>query len=284
MTGKLTPAGRRLLAGLFEPGPTRVMGVLNVTSDSFSDGGVYLAARSAIAHGRSLAAEGAAIVDVGGESTRPGAARVTEAEELSRVIPVVEALAADGIAVSVDTMRAEVARAGISAGAIMINDVSGGLADPNMLAMVSDAGAGYVAMHWRGHSDTMQANAVYEDVLAEVVAELADRRSAARAAGIEHLVLDPGIGFAKEPEHNWELLQGLDAFSALGEPLLIGVSRKRFLGELLSGRPAMERDAATAAVTAWCARERVWAVRTHEVRGNVDAIAVTERLVRNDRN
>ncbi len=271
MTGKLTPAGRRLLAGLFEPGPTRVMGVLNVTSDSFSDGGVYLAARSAIAHGRSLAAEGAAIVDVGGESTRPGAARVTEAEELSRVIPVVEALAADGIAVSVDTMRAEVARAGISAGAIMINDVSGGLADPNMLAMVSDAGAGYVAMHWRGHSDTMQANAVYEDVLAEVVAELADRRSAARAAGIEHLVLDP-------------VLQGLDAFSALGEPLLIGVSRKRFLGELLSGRPAMERDAATAAVTAWCARERVWAVRTHEVRGNVDAIAVTERLVRNDRN
>ncbi len=282
MTDKLTPAGHRLLASLFVAGPTRVMGILNVTSDSFSDGGTYLAADAAIAHGRALAAAGAAIIDVGGESTRPGADRVNESEELSRVVPVIETLAAAGVAVSVDTMRATVAQAAISAGAIMINDVSGGLADPNMLEIVAAAGAGYVAMHWRGHSATMQANATYADVVAEVAAELAERQTAARAAGIEYLALDPGIGFAKEPEHNWALLQQLDALAALGEPLLIGASRKRFLGELLAGRPAAERDDATRAVTAWCARSRVWAVRTHEVRGNVDAISVIERLGRND--
>lgn len=261
------------------------MGILNVTADSFSDGGEFLAAQDAIAHGLRLAADGADIVDVGGESTRPGAERVSEAVELERVLPVVTALSAAGVLVSVDTMRASVAQASVAAGARWINDVSGGLADPDMLCTVAGLGVGYIAMHWRGHSADMQTRAVYADVVAQVCGELADRRDAALAAGIApgRLVLDPGIGFAKTAEHNWELLRHLDAIAALGQPVLLGASRKRFLGELLgdaSGpRPPEGRDAATTALTAWAAQQGIWGVRTHDVRGQRDAIAVVSTIV-----
>ena len=260
------------------------MGILNVTADSFSDGGRFLDADAAIAQGLALDACGADLVDVGGESTRPGAERVDAEVELARVLPVVRALVARGIVVSVDTMRAEVAAASVEAGASWINDVSGGLADPAMLATVAELGAGYVAMHWRGHSARMQDAAVYEDVAREVAAELADRRDAALAAGIDpgRLVLDPGIGFAKTPDQNWTLLAHLDAVEALGQPVLLGVSRKRFLGDLLADaagpRPPEQRDAATTALTAWAAQRGLWGVRTHDVRGQRDAIAVLQRL------
>ena len=259
---------------------TIVMGVLNVTPDSFSDGGRYDNAEAAVAHGRLLASQGAGIVDVGGESTRPGAARVSEAEEMARVLPVVAALAAHGITCSVDTMRASVARAAVAAGARIVNDVSGGLADPGMLGAVADLGVDYVAMHWRGHSEVMQQHTDYTDVVADVAAELAARRNAALAAGIaaERIILDPGIGFAKTSEQNWRLLRGLEALQAMGHRLLVGVSRKRFLGELLDGRPATDRDAATAAVTTWCALHGIWAVRTHEVPAQCDATRVGWRL------
>lgn len=260
------------------------MGILNVTADSFSDGGAYLDATSAIDHGFALAADGADLVDVGGESTRPGADRVPAEVELARVLPVVRALVGHGISVSVDTMRAEVAAAAADAGVSWINDVSGGLADPAMLDTVARAGVGYVAMHWRGHSTTMNDLAVYDDVVAEVCAELAGRRDAALAAGIapDRLVLDPGLGFAKNADHNWALLRRLDAVEALGHPVLLGASRKRFLGELLADasgpRPPAERDAATTALTTFAAQRRLWAVRTHDVRGQCDAIAVVERM------
>jgi len=260
------------------------MGILNVTADSFSDGGRFLDADAAVAHGLRLAAEGADIVDVGGESTRPGAERVDADVELARVVPVVRALVAHGVQVSVDTMRAEVAAAAAEAGASWINDVSGGLADPAMLSTVAKTGAGYIAMHWRAHSTTMQQHAVYADVVDDVARELGERRVAALAAGIDpgRLVLDPGIGFAKTADHNWELLQHLDAVEALGQPVLLGVSRKRFLGELLEDadgpRPAADRDAATTALTVWAAERGLWGVRTHDVRGQRDAIAVIERL------
>ena len=236
---------------------TIVMGVLNVTPDSFSDGGRHDDAETAVAHGRLLASQGAGIVDVGGESTRPGAARVPEAEEMARVIPVIAALAAHGITCSVDTMRASVAR-----------------------AAVADLGVDYVAMHWRGHSEVMQQHTDYTDVVADVAAELAARRNAALAAGIaaERIILDPGIGFAKTSEQNWQLLRGLDVLQAMGHRLLVGVSRKRFLGELLDGRPATDRDAATAAVTTWCSLHGIWAVRTHEVPAQRDAARVGWRL------
>ena len=259
---------------------TIVMGVLNVTPDSFSDGGRHDDTEAAIAHGRLLASQGAEIVDVGGESTRPGAARVPEAEEMERVIPVIEALAARGITCSVDTMRASVAQAAVAAGARIVNDVSGGLADPDMLGAVADLGVDYVAMHWRGHSEVMQQHTDYTDVVTDVLAELAARRDAALAAGItaERIILDPGIGFAKTSEQNWQLLRGLDTFQAMGHRLLIGVSRKRFLGELLGDRPAADRDAATAAVTTWCAIHGIWAVRTHEVAAQRDAARVGQLL------
>lgn len=256
------------------------MGIVNTTPDSFSDGGAYLDPRAAIAHGRLLLDQGADIVDVGGESTRPGALRVSLDDELNRVVPVIRALAAAGAVVSVDTMRAHVAIAAIDAGAAIVNDVSGGLGDPAMLGAVAERGAGYVAMHWRGQSKGMQNLAVYEDVVAEVRAELAARRDAALAAGIaaENLVLDPGLGFAKTAAHNWTLLAHLDALQSLGQPLLVGASRKRFLGELLTGRPPGERDDATVALTALVARQGVWAVRTHTVRAHRDASAVVQRL------
>ena len=259
---------------------TIVMGVLNVTPDSFSDGGLHADTEAAVTHGRLLASQGAEIIDVGGESTRPGATRVPEVEEMERVIPVIEALVAHGITCSVDTMRASVARAAVAAGARIVNDVSGGLADPGMLDAVADLGVDYVAMHWRGHSDVMQQHTGYSDVVADVAAELATRRDAALAAGIaaERIILDPGIGFAKTSEQNWLLLRGLDALQAMGHRLLVGVSRKRFLGELLDGRPATDRDAATAAVTTWCAAHGIWAVRTHEVPAQRDAAQVGRRL------
>ncbi|WP_204920285.1 dihydropteroate synthase [Microlunatus panaciterrae] len=261
------------------------MGVVNVTPDSFSDGGEWFEPDAAIAHGLALLAEGADLIDVGGESTRPGAKRPDSAEELRRVIPVITALAAAGAVVSVDTMRSEVAAAAIDAGAVLVNDVSGGRADPQMLTTVADRGVAYVCMHWRGHGEDMQSRAVYDDVVAEVVDELSEQVGAALKAGIgaERLILDPGFGFAKTGEHNWQLLQRLDEIEALGYPLLIGVSRKTFLGTLLADeagrpRPATQRDDASMALTALVAARGVWGVRVHTVRPNRDAVAVAQRL------
>ncbi len=266
-------------------GRTLVMGIVNVTPDSFSDGGDFLSAEAAIARGRQLLSEGADLIDVGGESTRPGAARVPVQEELRRVLPVIAELVAAGAAVSIDTTRAEVAKASVAAGAELVNDVSGGLADPAMLDVVAELGVGYVAMHWRGHSDVMQQLTHYDDVLRDVAAELAQRRDAALAAGIapDRLVLDPGLGFAKTPDANWTLLARLEELAALGQPLLIGASRKRFLGELLDGREPRQRDDASVALTALCAERGVWGVRTHTVRAHADAVAVVARLARERR-
>ncbi len=260
------------------------MGIVNVTADSFSDGGRWMQREAAIDHAFDLVAQGADIIDVGGESTRPGAERVPVEVELQRTVDLVSALTARGVLVSVDTMRAAVAEACVVAGAGWINDVSGGLADADMLPAAAELGCGYIAMHWRGHSDVMQSLTDYADVAADVASELAGRRDAALAAGVrpERLVLDPGIGFAKTPEQNWELLAHPEPLEALGFPLLYGVSRKRFLGDLLGQgdltRPASERDDASAAFTALLAQRRAWGVRTHTVRQHRDAIAVVERL------
>jgi dihydropteroate synthase len=267
-----------------QPGRTLVMGVLNVTPDSFSDGGDFLNTEAAVAHGLHLAAAGADLVDVGGESTRPGAQRVDPNAELGRVIPVIERLAAAGVPVSVDTMSAEVAAAAVGAGAVLVNDVSGGLADRDMLATVAGLDAWYLAMHWRGHSTNMQQLATYADVVTEVRDELAQRVAVATAAGIgrDRLIIDPGLGFAKTSAHNWELLRRLDELAELGLPILIGASRKRFFGELLADaagpRPPRERDAATAALTALLAVNGVWGVRTHTVGPHRDAISVAGML------
>ena len=263
---------------------TQVMGIVNVTPDSFSDGGDHATVESAIKHGRRLLDEGADMLDVGGESTRPGIERTPEAEELRRVLPVVEGLVSLGAVVSVDTMRASVARATAAAGARIINDVSGGLADPEMFDAVAEAGTAYVVMHWRGHSTEMARNSRYADVVAEVRAEVAEQVGRALAAGIcgDDIIVDPGIGFAKTREQDWELLRRVDDLSSLGHPVLIGVSRKRFLGDMLAAdigpRSPKERDFATAAVTGWMAERGIWAVRTHEVRAQRDAIAVVQAL------
>ncbi len=265
------------------------MGVVNVTPDSFSDGGQWLRPDDAIAHGLALAASGADIIDVGGESTRPGALRVTEEEELQRIGPVVSALAQAGLIVSVDTMRATVARQALQAGARMVNDVSGGLADPKMAPLVAAAGVPYVVTHWRGQSADMQAKASYVDVVAEVIAELADRVDALAAAGIDPnlMIVDPGIGFAKLPAHNWSLLARLRDISFLGHPgapfpVLVGASRKRFLGQLLASgegvpRPFADCDDATVALTALAAAAGAWCVRVHSVAANADAVRVVAR-------
>ncbi|MFC6237043.1 dihydropteroate synthase [Longivirga aurantiaca] len=263
-----------------------VMGVLNVTPDSFSDGGLFLDAARAIDHGLAMAAAGADLVDVGGESTRPGAERVAPEEEIARVIPVVSALAEAGVAVSIDTMRATTARAAVEAGACVVNDVSGGLADPGMLIAVASLDVPYVAMHWRGHSTHMDDLAVYGDVVSDVVAELSARAADAVAAGIapERVVLDPGLGFAKEADHNWALLRGLDHLLAVGHPVLVGASRKRFLGSLLAAdgepRPLAGRDGATDAITALAAAAGAWCVRVHDVRGSRDAVEVAAAWLR----
>lgn len=270
------------------------MGVVNVTPDSFSDGGLWLDPAAAVAHGLALTERGADLVDVGGESTRPGARRVTEQEELRRVIPVVRELAAAGVVVSVDTMRAAVAEQAVTVGARLVNDVSGGLADPGMAAVVAATGAPFVVMHWRGQSADMDKLAVYQDVVTDVVAELKDRMAALTAAGVreDQLVLDPGLGFAKTEEHNWALLGRLAELTALGRPVLVAASRKRFLGTLLANpgtgepRPARERDDATAAVSVLSARAGAWAVRVHDVAGTADAVRVVaawERAARRGR-
>ena len=266
-----------------ELGRTRVMGVVNATPDSFSD--AHPTTEAAVRHGLELLAAGADLLDVGGESTRPGASRVAPEQELLRVLPVVEQLVDAGAVVSIDTMRAEVAAAAVAAGAVLVNDVSGGLGDPEMLKLVASLGVGYVAMHWRGHSLDMQQRADYTDVVAEVTAELADRRDAALAAGIapHRLVLDPGLGFAKQGPHSWDLLRALPRLASLGHPLLIGASRKAFLGELLADpagtrRPAAERDAASVALTVVAAQAGAWAVRVHDVAAGADAVRVVARL------
>ena len=261
-----------------------VMGVVNVTPDSFSDGGQWYGADAAIAHGLDLAAQGADIVDVGGESTRPGAQRIDEAEELRRVGPVVAELVRAGLTVSIDTMRTRVAEFALDAGAQLVNDVSGGLADPDMPRLVAAAGVSYVVVHWRGYSQDMYARAVYADVVTEVRGELAKRVDAVVHAGVDpgHIVLDPGLGFGKRPEHNWPLLARLAELGTLAGgtfPVLIGASRKGFLGKLLAaedGTPGTlaQRDQATVAVTALAAAAGAWCVRVHEVPPNADAVLV----------
>ncbi|WP_431837504.1 dihydropteroate synthase [Cellulomonas sp. Y8] len=265
-------------------GRTLVMGVVNVTPDSFSDGGRWFAPDAAVAHGLALLADGADLLDVGGESTRPGAARVPVAEELDRVLPVIRELASRGAAVSVDTTRAEVAEAAVAAGAVVVNDVSGGLADPEIRGVVARTGVVYVAMHWRGHADVMDSLAEYDDVVTDVRRELADRVAELRAAGVadHQVVLDPGLGFAKPGSANWPLLARLPELVADGFPVLVGASRKRFLGHLLAGEdgvpvPPERRDAATAAVSALAAASGAWCVRVHEVRGTADAVRVAAR-------
>ncbi|MFI2753093.1 dihydropteroate synthase [Cellulomonas sp. P22] len=257
------------------------MGVVNVTPDSFSDGGRWFTPDAAVAHGLALLAEGADVLDVGGESTRPGSRRVPVEEELVRVLPVVEALVRRGATVSVDTTRAVVAREAVAAGAHIINDVSGGLADDAMYAAVARTGAVYVAMHWRGHADVMDELDRYDDVVADVRRELGDRVAALRAAGVhdEQIVLDPGLGFAKSGASNWPLLAHLPDLVADGFPVLVGASRKRFLGHLLAGpdgvpAPPLARDRATAAVSALAAAAGAWCVRVHEVAGSADAVRV----------
>jgi dihydropteroate synthase len=253
------------------------MGVLNVTPDSFSDGGDHATVDTAIVFGLRLRALGADLVDVGGESTRPGAQRVSLDEERDRVVPVVEALAQEGVRCSVDTMRAAVAEAAVTAGATLVNDVSGGLADPAMLPTVAALGVPYVAMHWRGHATDMQSRASYDDVVTEVCDELTRRVEACAAAGVAEVVIDPGLGFAKTAEHNWALLRNVDRLQALG-PVLLGSSRKAFLGALLDGRAPVGRDAATTALTVVAAQAGCWGVRVHDVQGSADAVRVWERL------
>ncbi|GGM95354.1 dihydropteroate synthase [Terrabacter tumescens] len=262
---------------------TLVMGVVNVTPDSFSDGGQWFEQDAAIAHGREVVAAGADIVDVGGESTRPGAERPSVEEELRRVVPVVTALAADGAVVSVDTMRASVARAAVDAGASIVNDVSGGLADPEMVPWVASDRLPFIAMHWRGHSTEMQSRAVYDDVVEDVIRELAQRRDALLEGGIdeERLVLDPGLGFAKNADHNWALMADLPALHELDQPILLGASRKTFLGRLGrdeggAPRPAPDRDVETTATSVMAAMAGLWCVRVHDVASTVRALSVVQ--------
>jgi dihydropteroate synthase len=268
---------------LAERDRTLVMGVVNVTPDSFSDGGEWFEPEAALRHGRDVLAAGADIIDVGGESTRPGAERPSVAEELRRVVPVIAQLAADGAVISVDTMRAEVAEAAVAAGAAIVNDVSGGHADPDMVPFVAGAQLPYIAMHWRGHSAEMYARAVYDDVVEEVCRELASRRDELLGAGLaeELLVLDPGLGFAKTAEHNWALLAALPRLHDLGHPILLGASRKAFLGRVgrAAGeppRPPTDRDLETAATSVMAAMAGLWCVRVHDVSRTVRALAVVE--------
>ncbi len=279
------PVSPPALPGLPAPGRCLVMGVVNVTPDSFSDGGAWYGPDDAIRHGLDLVDGGADIVDVGGESTRPGAQRISAAEELRRVGPVISALAREGVPVSVDTMRAEVAGFAVEAGARLVNDVSGGLADPAMPRLVAKAGVPYVVVHWRGHSHDMYSRAVYGDVVGEVREELRRRVDTVIAEGVDPalVIVDPGLGFAKRPEHNWRLLTRLGAVADLGGtrafPVLVGASRKRFLGRLLASqdgtpRPFSACDDATVPVTALAAARGAWCVRVHKVPPNADAVRV----------
>jgi dihydropteroate synthase len=272
------------LPGLPSADRCLVMGVVNVTPDSFSDGGQWYGARDAVSHGLELVEQGADIVDVGGESTRPGAQRISVEEELRRVGPVITELVGAGIPVSVDTMRAQVAEFALEAGANLVNDVSGGLADPYMPRLVAKAAVPYVVMHWRGHSHDMDSRAVYTDVVREVHDELARRVDAVTHEGVDPsmIVLDPGLGFSKQPEHNWRLLTHLNDvrhIHGVDFPVLVGASRKRFLGKLLAGpdgkpRSFVDSDQATAAATALAAVAGAWCVRVHKVPPNADAVRV----------
>ncbi|MDR7187057.1 dihydropteroate synthase [Microbacterium trichothecenolyticum] len=268
---------------------TLIMGVVNVTPDSFSDGGRYVDAEAAVAHGLLLRAQGADILDIGGESTRPGAERVPPEVEQERVIPVVRALSDAGVVVSIDTMNASTAALAVQAGARIVNDVSGGMTDPGMLAAVAPTDADVVLQHWRGHSADMYARAVYDDVVAEVTRELTARIEAAAQAGIDpaRIIVDPGIGFGKRGEQNWQTLRGLDRFVAMGQRVLIGTSRKRFLADALAEDPAdaseARRDLATAVTSALAARAGVWAVRVHDVGATRDALVVADRWAGADR-
>ncbi|GAA2099411.1 dihydropteroate synthase [Brevibacterium salitolerans] len=265
-------------AAVAAPAPgerTQIMGVLNVTPDSFSDGGRWYNHADAVDHGFSLLAGGADIIDVGGESTRPGAARVSEEEELGRVVPVVRELARDGAVISVDTMRETVARAALDAGAAIVNDVSAGQSEPGMLALAAEAGVPIILMHWRGHLGDTSVKPHYADTVAEVAGELEDRVRAALAQGVsrEQIVLDPGLGFSKNARHNWDLVSRLDVFAGMGMPLLVAASRKRFLSALVAPDPSEtaaleDRDSATAALTVLAAQAGAWAVRVHEPRSS----------------
>jgi len=256
---------------------TLIMGILNVTPDSFSDGGDFLDPKKAIARGLEMIDEGATIIDIGGESTKPGADRVSLDEELTRVIPVVHALAKTGAKVSVDTMRAETAALAVAAGASIVNDVSGGLSDPAMHATVAALKVQYICMHWRGQSKDMDSLAVYDDVVMDVINELTKQVASALLAGIEptKLVVDPGLGFAKNAEQNWEILRNIDKFKELGFPILVGGSRKRFLG----GNDPLERESASIALTTWLATKHIWGVRTHTVKPHVEAIKVVGQVL-----
>jgi len=248
-----------------------IMGILNVTPDSFADGGRHNEFDAAVARGLEMIAEGVDIIDIGGESTRPGAERVSEAEEIARTIPVITELAKQGVKISIDTMRAGTAEAAIKAGASIINDVSGGLADPLMLQTAARLGVPYIAMHWRGQSKDMNSKAIYNDVVIDVISELQERITAALDAGIEvgNLIIDPGLGFAKDAEHNWEIIDSVDSFVDLGYPVLIGASRKRFLG----GESPDEREQATIDLTKRLATTGVWAVRVHSVKPHKEVLA-----------
>jgi len=248
-----------------------IMGILNVTPDSFADGGRHNDFAAAVARGLEMIAEGVDIIDIGGESTRPGADRVSEAEEIARTIPVIVELAKHGVKISIDTMRVSTAEAAIKAGASIINDVSGGLADPNMLQTAARLKVPYIAMHWRGQSKDMNSKAIYNDVVIDVISELQERITAALDAGIEvgNLIIDPGLGFAKDAEHNWEIIDSIDSFVDLGYPVLIGASRKRFLG----GDSPDEREQATIDLTKRLATTGVWAVRVHSVKPHKEVLA-----------
>ena len=264
-----------------------ILGILNVTPDSFSDGGRFLALDAALVHARALVAQGADIIDVGGESTRPGAERVDPSLEQQRVVPVVEALAAEGIVVSVDTMNADTAREAVAAGAQIVNDVSGGLADPAMASVIVDTGARYVVMHWRGPSNEMTGLASYVDVVSEVRSELESRITALLAQGVraEQLIVDPGLGFAKDASHNWEVLRRLDELVSLGYPVLVGASRKRFVGalpHLAAAQPDTAtdlgdpRDLPSAVLAALAVRSGAWGVRVHDVASTAVALDVVD--------
>jgi dihydropteroate synthase len=262
---------------------TLVMGILNVTPDSFADGGRHFAMDLALKRADEMISEGVEIIDVGGESTKPGADRITQAEEVARVIPVIKELVKKDTPISIDTTRASVAEQAIKLGVSYVNDVSGGLADPEMYKLIAKhPKVQYIIMHWRAHSKTMQDHAIYKDVVKEVKEELEERIEDAIKAGVnpDQVIIDPGLGFAKLPEHNWELLRNIDRIALLGYPILIGASRKRFLGELTGSSNPDDREAASIAVTAMVAKQGVWGVRTHSVKPHRDAIATVNSFAK----
>ena len=248
-----------------------VMGILNLTPDSFADGGRHNSFEAGVARGVEMIAEGVDIIDIGGESTRPGADRVSAEEEQARVLPVITELAKHGVKISIDTMRADTAEKAVQAGAAIVNDVSGGLSDPAMFATVKKLGVPYILMHWRGESKDMNSRAIYTDVVTDVISEINSQIDAALDAGINksQIIIDPGLGFAKDAEHNWEILRNLKAFTSMGYPVLIGASRKRFLG----GDNPDEREAATIELTKTLVPQGIWGVRVHSVKPHVDVIA-----------